>query len=386
MERIYLDSAATTRPYSDVVDEMILYYTTYWENPSSLYKYANDAKLKIQSAKEIVAQSINAEQEEIYFTSCGSESNCMAIEGFALNRLMKGESSYIITTNIEHHSIEECARAMNLLPGCNVVFIDVDKKCFVNTSSLIDALEDAIKVTDRNNILVSIQLANNEVGTIQDIKTISAITHEYGATLHVDAVQAFCHIPIDVEHMGIDMLSASAHKIGAAKGTGFLYKSDNIEIQPIIYGSQMRNLRGGTEDVAGIVGMAKAVELSKDNQKNKGTISLVRDYFIDKLESIGCTLNGSKIDRLPNNINVMLPEGIGGEEMLYCLDTSGIMISTGSACNSMSKKPSRVLKAMSLTDEEAARSIRISISPDITMEQIDYVVNEIEKAIKILSL
>ena len=386
MNSVYLDNSATTKPYSDVVDEMILYYTTYWENPSSLYKYANDAKLKIQSAKEIVAQSINAEQEEIYFTSCGSESNCMAIEGFVLNRLMKGESSYIITTNIEHHSIEECARAMNLLPGCNVVFIGVDRDCFVNTDSLIDALEDAIKVVDKNNILVSIQLANNEVGTIQDIKTISAITHEYGATLHVDAVQAFCHIPIDVEHMGIDMLSASAHKIGAAKGTGFLYKKIGIQIQPIIYGSQEQSLRGGTENVAGIVGMAKAVELSKDNQKNKGTISLVRDYFIDNLESIGCTLNGSKTDRLPNNINVMLPEGIGGEEMLYCLDTSGIMISTGSACNSMSKKPSYVLKAMGLTDEEAARSIRISISPDITMGQIDYVIDEIEKAIKILSM
>lgn len=386
MNSVYLDNSATTKPYGDVVDEMILYYTTYWENPSSLYKYASDIKSKIKSAKEIVAQSINAEQEEIYFTSCGSESNCMAIEGFALNRLMKGESSYIITTNIEHHSIEECARAMNLLPGCNVVFIDVDRDCFVNTDSLIDALEDAIKVVDKNNILVSIQLANNEVGTIQDIKTISAIAHEYGATLHADAVQAFCHIPIDVKYMGIDMLSASAHKIGAAKGTGFLYKSDNIEIQPIIYGSQMRGYRGGTEDTAGIVGMAKAVELSKDTAKNNSAISLVRDYFIDKLESIGCTLNGSKIDRLPNNINVMLPEGIGGEEMLYCLDTSGIMISTGSACNSMSKKPSHVLKAMGLTNEEAARSIRISISPDITMEQIDYVVNEIEKAIKILSL
>lgn len=386
MNKIYLDNAATTKPNQKVVDAMIPYLTECYYNPSSLYSESAKIKKIIEDASNVIGEFIGANQDEIFYVSSGSEANCMAIEGFVFNRLMKGESSYIITTNIEHHSIEECARAMNLLPGCNVVFIDVDKKCFVNTSSLIDALEDAIKVTDRNNILVSIQLANNEVGTIQDIKTISAIVHEYGAILHADAVQAFCHIPIDVKYMGIDMLSASAHKIGAAKGTGFLYKSDNIEIQPIIYGSQMRNLRGGTEDVAGIVGMAKAVELSKNNQKNKGTISLVRDYFIDKLELIGCTLNGSKIDRLPNNINVMLPEGIGGEEMLYCLDTSGIMISTGSACNSMSKKPSRVLKAMSLTDEEAARSIRISISPDITMEQIDYVIGEIEKIIKILSM
>lgn len=386
MNKIYLDNAATTKPNQKVVDAMIPYLTECYYNPSSLYSESAKIKKIIEDASNVIGEFIGANQDEIFYVSSGSEANCMAIEGFVLNRLMKGESSYIITTNIEHHSIEECARAMNLLPGCNVVLIDVDKKCFVNTSSLIDALEDAIKVTDRNNILVSIQLANNEVGAIQDIKTISAIVHEYGAILHADAVQAFCHIPIDVKYMGIDMLSASAHKIGAAKGTGFLYKGDNIEIQPIIYGSQMRGYRGGTEDIAGIVGMAKAVELSKDTTKNNGTISLVRDYFIDKLESIGCTLNGSKSNRLPNNINVMLPSGVGGEEMLYMLDLSGIMISTGSACNSHSKKPSHVLKAMGLTDEKAARSIRISISQDITMEQIDYVVGEIEKAIKILSL
>lgn len=200
----------------------------------------------------------------------------------------------------------------------------------------------------------------------------------------MDATQAFAQIPIDVDDMEIDMLSASAHKIGGPKGTGVLYKRRGINIEPIIYGSQMNGFRGGTENVAGIVGMAKAVELASNEIREKSNLSERRDYFIDKLRSIGCTLNGPAEPRLPNNVSVQLPSGVGGEEMLYMLDLGGIMVSTGSACNSHSKEPSYVLKAIGLSDEESARTIRITISDEITYDIIDKVICEIDKNIKLI--
>lgn len=201
----------------------------------------------------------------------------------------------------------------------------------------------------------------------------------------MDATQAFGQIPIDVKSMGIDMLSASAHKLeGGFKGVGLLYKKKDIEIQPIIYGSQNAGQRGGTENVAGIVGFAKAVELASEEMEDKLALSVKRDYFISELTRNGCKLNGASVHRLPNNINVMLPEGIGSEELLYMLDLDDIQCSAGSACNSHSKKPSYVLKALGLTDEQAARSVRFTISSDITYEAIDYVVEKVVKIMKII--
>lgn len=384
MEKIYLDNAATTKPEKKVVDAAMPYLTEQWQNPSSLYSDGVRAKMAVENARSIVGEFIGAKADEIYFVSSGSEANCWAIQGF-VNRVRKSNSEpFIITTKIEHHSIMECTKAMKEL-GYSVAYIDVNECGFVDTDQLIDALEFGIKYVEApENILVSIQYANNECGTIQDIKTISGIVHEYGAKLHTDAVQAFGHILINVDYLNIDMLSASGHKIGAVRGTGILYKKSDMDIEPIIYGSQMNGLRGGTEDTFGIAAFAEAVELAKQTVADTTRISLASGYLIDKLEAIGCELNGDRDYRLPNNVNVILPEGVGGEEMMLSLDLAGIECSTGSACNSRMKEPSYVLKAIGLSDEECARSIRLTIPNDISFGDIDKVVDEIERCIKLI--
>ena len=383
MKTLYLDQAATTKVKPEVLESMLPYLKENFYNPSSLYSNGVKVKNAIEEARKTVADFINADDDEIYFTSCGSESNCWAIKGFVDEANMRHQMPFVITTTIEHHSIMECTKAIEKLT-CMVEYVGVTELGLVNLDELRESLETAIENTRPENILVSVQFANNEIGSIQDIKFISSIVHEYGAKLHVDAVQAFGHITIDVKDMGIDMLSASGHKIGAPKGSGILYKDYNVDIQPLIYGSQMNGKRGGTENVAGIVGFAKAVELAKEDMRNNQRLCLIRDYFIDKLQAIGCTLNGSFDYRLPSNINVMLPRKVGSEETMLMLDLSGIQCSVGSACNSRSKEPSHVLRAIGMTDEEAARSIRFTISQDITKEDIDYVIDEIERCIKLI--
>ena len=385
--QLYLDSAATAKPNKEVLKAVMPYLTDDFYNPSSIYSDGVRVRRAIDNARESIAKFINADPDEIFFDSGSSESNCWAIQGYLLAGVMDISTTSIVTTKIEHKSIMECVDAMerfgNATYYCDVTYLDVDKDGFVNMEQLESVFKDR---EDPNyyDIFVSIQLANNEVGTIQDIKAISDIIHKYGGILHVDATQAFGQIPIDVKSMGIDMLSASAHKLeGGFKGVGLLYKKKDIEIQPIIYGSQNAGLRGGTENVAGIVGFAKAVELASEEMEDKLALSVKRDYFINELTRNGCKLNGASVHRLPNNVNVMLPEGIGSEELLYMLDLDDIQCSAGSACNSHSKKPSYVLKALVLTDEEAARSVRFTISSDITYEAIDYVV---EKVVKIMNI
>lgn len=381
---IYLDEAATTKPSPEVISAMMPYLSEKWHNPSSLYSKAVDVSKDVAKARKTIADFINAEEDEVFFTSGGSESNCWAIQGFVTHRSAIEELPCIITTNIEHHSISECVAMMNMLP-CLVWYVGVDEYGNVDIEELEEALKCMSKETKPSNVLVSIGMANNEVGTIQDIKKLSEIIHSYGAIFHTDAVQAFGHIPIDIEDMGIDMLSASGHKIGAPKGIGILYKRNGIEINPLIYGSQMDNMRGGTENVPYIIGMAKAVELIERYAKPDMVerIGFIRDYFIDKLESIGCKLNGSRENRLPNNINVTLPHGLNGESMLYCMDLCDVYISTGSACNSKSIEPSPVLSAIGLGDD-AYNSIRITFPVGITKEEIDEVVSEMDRQIKIL--
>lgn len=386
---MYLDTASTAAPKREVIDAMMPYLTDSWFNPSSLYSDSKRVEIAVDKSRKTVAKAINAKSKEIYFTSGGSESNCWAIQGFVNSRLKKKKIPYIITTRIEHKSIMDCVKNQ-----CGVVryFLDVDSDGYVSTSELNDAIALMLNNgANPNDILVSIQFANNEVGSIQDIMGISDIVHMYGCIFHTDAVQAFCHVNIDVESMGIDMLSASSHKIGGCKGTGFLYIKNGVKISPLIYGSQMGGKRGGTENVAGIVGMAKAVELSEDNWKNGSAIAMTRDYLMNKLTLIGCDVNGMAPNgsndashRLPNNVNVILPDGVGGESLLYALDVDDIQISTGSACNSHSVKPSHVLKAMHKTDDECSRSIRITIPDDMTMDDVDDVVDSIEKAINVL--
>ena len=386
--QLYLDSAATAKPNKEVLEAVMPYLTDEFYNPSSIYSDGVRVKRAIDNARESIAGFINADADEIFFTSGSSESNCWAIQGYVFAGMMDISTTSIVTTKIEHKSIMECVDAMerfgNATYYCDVTYLDVDKDGFVNMEQLESVFKDR-EEPNYYDIFVSIQLANNEVGTIQNIKAISDVIHKYGGVLHVDATQAFGQIPIDVKGMGIDMLSASAHKLeGGFKGVGLLYKKKNIELQPIIYGSQNDRQRGGTENVAGIVGFAKAVELASEEMEDKLALSVKRDYFINELTRNGCKLNGASVHRLPNNINVMLPEGIGSEELLYMLDLDDIQCSAGSACNSHSKKPSYVLKALGLTDEEAARSVRFTISSDITYEAIDYVVEKVVKIMKII--
>lgn len=380
---MYLDNASTTPVKQEVIDAMLPWLQYKWHNPSSLYSDATYAKIAIDNARKTIAYFIHAKPSEIYFTSGGSESNCWAIQGFANSRLAKHHVPIVITTNIEHKSIMECVKN---LPIAATYFLNVDSSGLVDIDELEDIIKELIENgTDPDDILVSIQYANNEIGTIQEIWAISDVVHKYGCVLHTDAVQAFGQIDVDAQLNGFDMMSASAHKIGGCKGVGILYIKDGIQINPLIYGSQMDGMRGGTENVAGIVGMAKAVELASCKLSQRiAHISMIRDYFIRLFDDINCKINGSEVYRLPNNINVMLPYDINGETLLYSLDVGDIQIGTGSACNSRSIEPSHVLKAIGLTDDEASRCIRITIDDDFTVQDADYVAEEIDRSIKVL--
>lgn len=385
MRNIYLDQAATSKPKQEVIDAMLPYLIgDKWHNPSSLYSSGVKVRQDIENARKTVADFIGANPDEIYFTSGGSESNCWAIQGFVNGWFDSRCTPVVLTSNIEHKSIISCAENNEI---AKTHFIGVDKNGFIDVDELEKWLLYYISNDELYNhykILVSVQFANNEIGTVQPIREVSDMVHHYGALLHVDAVQAVGQIDIDVKKLGIDMMSASGHKIGTPKGIGFLYKSNDVEIMPLIFGSQEHGLRGGTENVPYIIGMSKAIELLNEEWISKAHVYNNRDYLIKLLEDNGCKLIGSRDHRLPNNVNIMLPEGCGAEETMLVLDMSGIMCSTGSACNSRMVEPSYVLKAIGLSDEEAARCIRLTLPNDITIDDIDYVVEEIKKCIKLL--
>lgn len=380
---MYLDNASTTPVKQEVIDAMLPWLQDKWHNPSSLYSNATYAKISIDNARKTIADFIHAKPNEIYFTSGGSESNCWAIQGFVNSRLAKHHVPVVITTKIEHKSIMECVKN---LPIAATYFLNVNSSGLVDIDELEGVIKELIENgTDPDDILVSIQYANNEIGTIQEICVISDVVHKYDCVLHTDAVQAFGQIDVNAQLDGFDMMSASAHKIGGCKGVGILYVQDGIQINPLIYGSQMDGMRGGTENVAGIVGMARAVELTRVHHWDSSPKYAIRDYFIKRLRKIGCKLNGQVWEnRLPNNVNVMLPYDINGETLLYSLDVDDIQIGTGSACDSRSIEPSHVLKAIGLSDRDAECSIRITIPDDITMDEIDDVVGYIDKSIKVL--
>ena len=379
---IYLDSAATANCSSVdniIIDVMTEAMREYWQNPSSLY--ATHVKEEINKCRANIAKFIGAKSDEIYFTSGASESNNWAIRGWDdeiwLNTY---KTAHIITTRIEHKSILEVLNKGNL--GAIVKYCDVDEFGLINCESL----EQMLMMRKGKPILVSIGLVNNEIGVVQDIKRISELVHKYGGILHVDATQALPYIPINVVELGIDLMSASGHKISSVlKGVGFLYKKNGINIQPLIYGAQESQMRGGTENTFGIIGLSKAIEYCDVSQEAIDEMCKKRNYFINLLENkFNCELNGDSYYRLPNNINVILPEGVSGESVLYMLSMSNIFISTSSACNSHSITPSTVLKSIGLSDEEAMRSIRITISDSTTYEDIDYCVSELDKIIKII--
>lgn len=381
---IYLDAAATGcyRDVDDIIiDSMVNAMQDHWMNPSSLYN--SKTKEEINKCRKNIASSINAKPNEIIFTSSASESNNMAIRGWSDEIWMKTfKTPYIITTKIEHKSILKLVEESNMDA--------VVKYCNVGKNGIVDceSLERTLSTCGNEPVLVSVHFANNEIGSIQPLKDIANLVHRYKGTLHCDATQAFGKIPIDVEEIGIDMMSVSGHKISPIlKGIAFLYKKNSINIQPLIFGVQENNLRGGTENTFGIVGLAKALEFCDVSHKKVVELCEKRDYFMQRLvKEFNCKINGSLINRLPNNINVTFPQNITGESLLYMLDMSDIQISTGSACNSKEIKPSHVLKAIGLSDEESMKTIRITIPDDITYEEIEYVIDEIKKAIKLIEL
>lgn len=379
---VYLDSASTAK-YRDVIDDVVVNTIAdamrkYWQNPSSLYSAY--VKEEIDECRIDIAKFIGANYSEIYFTSGASESNNWAIRGWvdyvSANTL---QPINVITTPIEHKSTLEAARSISL--GARLYHCDVDEFGLVDYKSL----ECLLIMCEEEPTLVSVCMANNEIGTIQDIKKISNLVHKYGAILHVDATQAFGHININVEDLGIDMMSVSGHKVSPVlKGIGFLYKKYCINIRPLIYGTQEDGLRGGTENTFGIIGLAKAIKYCDFTTKIM-ELEDKRDYFINMLYSkFGCKLNGHSEYRLPNNINVTFPQNITGEALLYMLDLNGIKVSTGSACNSRFIEPSHVLKEIGLSDEEAIKTVRFTLPEDITYEDIDCVIDEIGRSIKLI--
>lgn len=374
---IYLDSSATTKVKPEILEAMIPYFTDKWYNPSSLYSPSVEVKNDIESAREIVGNFIGAGGNEIYFCSCGSEADNWAIKGVAKIMTKKGKR-HLITTTIEHHAVLNSMKALEK-DGFEITYLPVDKYGLVTLKQIQDAIRP-------DTALVSIMYANNEIGSIEPISEIGELCHKNNVLFHTDAVQAVSNIKINVEKQNIDLLSMSAHKFGTPKGIGALYIKNGIEVANLIDGgSQMDGRRAGTENVPYIIGMAKAVELCDINAQKTKELCDKRDYFIKRLvEEFGCTVNGSLKYRLVNNVNVTFPQNITGESLLYTLDMSDIFISVGSACNSHSFQPSHVLEAIGLSDEEAMRSVRFSLSDDITYEDIDCVIQEIGKAIMLI--
>ncbi|MCP1111212.1 cysteine desulfurase NifS [Ohessyouella blattaphilus] len=371
---IYLDNAATTKTDPKVVEAMLPYFTENYGNPSSVYSFAAANKEVESEQREIIAKSLGAKTNEIYFTAGGSESDNWALKATVEAYADKG--NHIITTKIEHHAILHTAQYLES-KGIQVTYLDVDENGLVDP----EAVRAAIRP---ETILISVMFANNEIGTIEPIKEIGAIAKENGILFHTDAVQAYMHVPIDVEELHIDMLSASAHKFNGPKGIGFLYIRKGVKIRSFIHGgAQERKRRAGTENVPGIVGMGTAAKLAYATLDERAKYeSELRDYLIDRvLKEIPYTrLNGDRVKRLPNNANFSF-RFIEGESLLIMLDMKGICTSSGSACTSGSLDPSHVLLAIGLPHEIAHGSLRVSLSEETTKEDIDYLVDELKKIV-----
>lgn len=371
---IYLDHAATTAVHPDVLKEMLPYFTDRFGNPSSVYGFAANNKNKLTEARETIAGALGAKPEEIYFTAGGSESDNWALKCTAEAYGVHG--GHIITTKIEHHAIlHTCKYLQNR--GYDVTYLDVDENGLVD----LNTLEAAIRP---DTFLISIMFANNEIGTIEPIKEIGAIAHRHGILFHTDAVQAFGQIPIHVDGMNIDMLSASGHKFNGPKGIGFLYIKKGLKLKSFIHGGQQeRGRRAGTENVPGIVGIAKACEIAMaEMEERMKKETELRDYLIERiLKEIPYTrLNGHSKKRLPNNVNISF-QFVEGESILIMLDMAGICASSGSACTSGSVDPSHVLLAIGLPHEIAHGSLRLTIGYENTKEEMDTVVDNLKRII-----
>ncbi|QGU95295.1 cysteine desulfurase NifS [Clostridium bovifaecis] len=374
--KIYMDYAATTYTRPEVLDEMIPYFTESFGNPSSFYTLANANRKAINIARERVAKAISADANEVYFTSGGSEADNWAIKGAAFAKRDKG--NHIITSSIEHHAIINTCKFLEK-NGFEVTYLPVDEFGFVKPEDVKAAITD-------KTILVSIMFANNEIGVIEPIKEIGAICREKKVLFHTDAVQAVGHVPVDVKEMNIDLLSMAAHKFHGPKGVGVLYIRRGVRIENLIHGGgQERSKRGSTENVAGIVGMGKAIELAILEMNEEGKrLSILRDKLIKELtERIPYVkLNGPTGEkRLPSNVNMSFI-GIEGETLLLDLDDKGVYASTGSACASGDLEASHVLLAIGLDHGVAHGSLRLSLGAKTTEEEVNYVINELPNIIQ----
>lgn len=370
-QMIYLDNAATTAVHPEVFESMKPYFSQYYGNPSSIYRFAAKSKQVMEESRRQIAEFIGAHTNEIYFTGGGSESDNWALKGAAFAWREKG--NHIITSKIEHHAVLHTCEYLEK-QGYEISYIDVGEDGVIK----LDELKKAIRPT---TILISVMFANNEIGTIEPVREIGQIAREHGILFHTDAVQAFGHIPLNVEELNIDMLSASAHKINGPKGIGMMYIRNSVKIGPFIHGgAQERNRRAGTSNVPGIAGFAKAVEIAEKTMESRTAYETeLRDYLIDRIlkEIPYARLNGHRTNRLPNNVNVSF-EFIEGESMLILLDQQGICASSGSACTSGSLDPSHVLLAIGLPHEKAHGSLRLTLSEETTREELDYVVEQIK--------
>ena len=372
---IYLDNAATTKTAPEVVDAMLPYFSEYYGNASTIYSLGAESKKAMDHARQTIADSLGAKAEEIYFTAGGSESDNWALKATAEAYASKGK--HIITTKIEHHAILHTCEYLEKR-GFEITYLNVDRDGLIS----LDELKAAIRP---DTILISVMFANNEIGTIEPIAEIGEIAKEHGVLFHTDAVQAYAQVPINVDEMHIDMLSASGHKLNGPKGIGFLYIRKGVKIRSFVHGgAQERNRRAGTENIPGIVGLGAAVERAMRimDTKTRKEIEL-RDYLIGRLEKEipHCWLNGHPTKRLPNNINFSFLF-IEGESMLIMLDMKGICASSGSACTSGSLDPSHVLLAIGLKHEEAHGSLRLTLSEETTKEEMDIVAEEVKKIVQ----
>lgn len=372
---IYLDNAATTKTCKEAVDAMLPYFTEYYGNPSTIYSLGQECKKAVTEAREIIAESLGAKDNEIYFTAGGSESDNWALKATALAYANKGK--HIITSKIEHHAILHTCEFLET-QGYEVTYLDVDQYGIIDMEQLKRSIRP-------DTILISVMYANNEIGTIQPIKEIGELAHANGILFHTDAVQAYAHEKIDVDECHIDMLSASGHKLNGPKGIGFLYIRKGVKIRSFVHGgAQERSRRAGTENVPGIVGLGAAVKRSFGMLEEKAEKeSALRDYLIDRIgsEIPYCFLNGHPTKRLSNNVNFSF-EFIEGESMLIMLDMEGICASSGSACTSGSLDPSHVLLAIGLPHEKAHGSLRLTVSEENTMEEMDKVVDSLKRIVE----
>ncbi len=370
----YFDHAATTNVKEEVLKEMLPYFSIEYGNASSLYSLGRTSKRAIEESRKRVAKAINAKPKEIYFTSCGSEADNLALKGIAYQYKNKGK--HIITSKIEHPAILETCKTLEK-QGYEITYLNVDENGFISLSEL----EFSIRP---DTILISIMFANNEIGTIQPIEQIGQIAKKHNVLFHTDSVQAVGNVKIDVEAMNIDLLSMSAHKFYGPKGVGALYVREGVEFERIQDGGhQEKNKRAGTENVAGIVGLGKAIELANENvEKYEKKLTELRNYYFSQIEEkiSNYKINGDKEKRLPGNANISF-EGIHGEELLLKLDQKGICASAGSACSSGTPSPSHVLLAIGLKPELAYGSLRITLGEENTKEDIDFLVEQLAEII-----